>query len=160
VRSMAKALTSGVSPSADLCVILPAGSESPDVLAKILDGASDQACATMVLPPGQEQDVSLMWHGVHPRLGAAPTSMTADELTGRIHALCQLRHPLMRMRVELRQLRQRDEQPMLDARERDEQLRLASQIQQELLPVLPLDLSPLNVTTLYLPADHVSGDIY
>lgn len=42
----------------------------------------------------------------------------------------------------------------------DEQLRLASQVQQEMLPN-PLPTSPtVKFHALYLPADHVSGDIY
>ena len=42
----------------------------------------------------------------------------------------------------------------------DAQLRLAGQIQRELLPEPLADTSPLRVSTLYLPADHVSGDVY
>lgn len=159
VRSLEKARTRGVSPTADVCVLLPAGGEPADVLAEILAGASDQACATMVIPPAGT-DAGAMWQGMDPRLGTGVGSLNADELTGRIRALCEIRHPLRSMREELRRLRRRDEQLTLDAREREQQLRLASQIQQDLLPEPLTDAGPLRVSTLYLPADHVSGDIY
>src|SRR5439155_13798690 len=43
---------------------------------------------------------------------------------------------------------------------RDEQLRLASQIQMDLLPEPLVDAGPLSVSTLYIPAEYISGDIY
>lgn len=157
VRSMDKAFSTGISPSADVCVILPAGHEPPDVLARILSDASDQACATMVLSAEQVGDPGNVEQRLSPR---SASRVSADELTGRIRALCDIRRPLQRMREQIDQLRLRDEQLIASARERDEQLRLASQIQMDLLPDRLLDCDPLNVETLYLPADHISGDIY
>ncbi len=67
---------------------------------------------------------------------------------------------LKRMREEIQRLRERDAEMTGAAREREEQLRLAGQVQSDLLPGATFDASPLSVHTLYLPADHISGDIY
>jgi sigma-B regulation protein RsbU (phosphoserine phosphatase) len=42
----------------------------------------------------------------------------------------------------------------------DEQLRLAGQVQSDLLPEPLAETHPLEISTLYLPADYISGDIY
>jgi sigma-B regulation protein RsbU (phosphoserine phosphatase) len=110
----------------------------------------------MVLPP--EEVGSSRIQRRPGSAGNAPVS--ADELTGRIRALCDVRRPMQRMREQLDQLRRRDERLAASAREREEQLRLASQIQLDLLPEPIIDAHPLSVSTLYLPADHISGDIY
>jgi sigma-B regulation protein RsbU (phosphoserine phosphatase) len=156
VRSMSKAAATGISPSADVCVILPNSDESPDILDQILAEASDRACATMVLPAEGTNAFDIQ-RRLNPNTSEG---MTADELTGRIRALCEIRRPLQEMRDQLDLLRRRDEKLMASARERDEQLRLASQIQMDLLPEALVDAEPLCVSTLYLPADHISGDIY
>src|SRR5205814_9260998 len=86
-----------------------------------------------------------------------------DELTGRIRALCDVRRSMQKMREQIDRLQEathRNEQLIASARHRDEQLRLAGQIQMDLLPEPLIDADPLTVSTLYLPADHISGDIY
>lgn len=167
IRSLDKALSSGVSPSADVCVILPGPQGSRDLLDRILTDASDRACATLVLPERNG-------NGSRPEAGhttearaleravASPFagSMSADELTGRIKALCEVRNPLRQMRDELNRLRRRDAELTSDARQFDEQLQLASQIQSDLLPAPLRNTGPLSISTLYLPADRISGDIY
>ena len=137
------------------------------MLDRILADASDRACATMVLPeerpvgtkPGSDETPS---ETLERRVAAESVraGISADELTTRIRALTDIRQPLLRMRAELTELRQRETQRAGDARRFDEQLELARQIQDDLLPELPDDLGPLNVDTLYLAADRVSGDIY
>ncbi len=155
VRSLARALSAGIPSSVDVCVILPGAHECPDLLARILSEASEQACATLVLSRDE------VGSGVaRPVNGPDRHTATADELTGRIKTLCEIRSPMRRLREQLDQLRRRDEQLIAAARERDEQLRLASQIQMDLLPEPLVDADPLSVSTLFLPADHVSGDIY
>ena len=129
-----------------------------------MENASDRACATMILrdspTPGSPPGIA---GAAEPHaLGRvidepAPAAVTADELTGRIKALCEIRHPLRRMREELDRLRQRDAELTSDARQFDEQLQLARQIQNDLLPAPLRDTGPLSISTLYLPADRVSG---
>ncbi|GMU24591.1 MAG: hypothetical protein AMXMBFR13_46650 [Phycisphaerae bacterium] len=165
LRSLDKALASGVSPSADVCVILPRHRATPDVLGRILADASERACATMVIPPGPDWPTATTPQQVTLRRLSAPESdeslgMSADELTGRIKALCEIRHPLRQMREELTRLREREAQRTSEVRHIDQQLRLAGQIQRDLLPPALPDTGPLSVSTLYLPADFVSGDLY
>lgn len=164
LRSMDKALTSGISPTADVCVILPQKRATPDVLDRILADACDRACATMVLPtagdsparPSQLEETGRFVEGAHAESGA----LNADELTGRIKALCEVRSPLRQMRAELDHLRQREAERRQGSHLLDEQLRLASEIQRDLLPGPLPDTDPLVIDALYLPADFVSGDIY
>lgn len=168
-RSMDKALTSGVSPSADVCVILSSENGKPDTLDRILANASDHACGTLVIPP------KLRFGSTNPSIDTTelpaadtsptpstsePTFLNTDELTGRIKALCDLRDPLKRMREEIERLRRRDVELTTGTEHFVEQLRLASRLQQDLLPVPTQEMAPLSVSTLYLPADQVSGDIY
>jgi serine phosphatase RsbU (regulator of sigma subunit) len=159
VHSINKVLADGISPSADVCVILPGHDESMDVLDRITADASDQACATMILPLRGTQPIYNAMHRV-PVVDHSIDTMSAEELTGRIRALFEARIPMQRMRNELNRLRQRDAEMSVGVREREEQLRLASQIQLDLLPSPLADTDPLEVSTLFLPADHISGDIY
>lgn len=167
IRSLDKALVSGVSASADVCVILPGARGSPDVLERIQSDASARACATMVLPDesmantASKLDAQITYPRlVQPGAEPSPPGLNTDELTGRIRALCEVRHPLSRMREELTELRRQHAELVSGARQFNEQLDLASQIQNDLLPEPLQDLGPLAVSTLYLPADRVSGDIY
>jgi len=172
IRSLDKALASGVSPSADACVILPGSSGRPDLLDRLIADASERACGTLVIPgPAGSRSHTAWGISAEPAdqmrsacLGRIASgraeSMSADELTGRLKALCEIRHPLRRMREELMCLRQRDAELLSGARDLREQLQLAGQIQQELLPEPKWEIGPLSIATLYLPADFVSGDIY
>ncbi len=78
----------------------------------------------------------------------------------RIEALCEVGSPLRRMSAELARVGRHDAELKRGARQLDEQLRLAGEIQRDLLPGTMPDTSPLRVDALYLPADFVSGDIY
>ncbi len=167
IRSLEKALANGVSPSADVCVILSDRQDSDDVLGRILADASDRACATLVLP-GERKPEHLpnsdpsSAHLPAARMAVEPAAsqVSVDELTGRIRALCDIRAPMRRMQEELAQLRRRGAELLAGARHFDEQLELASQLQSDLLPELPEDTGPLSVSALFLPADRVSGDLY
>lgn len=167
IRSIEKALAAGVSPTADVCVILSDRGESDDVLGRILADASDRACAAMVLPseerplrvPNSDANSA---HLPAARMVVEPVSaqMSTDELAGRIQALYDIRTPMRRMQDELVQLRRRDAELTAGVRHFDEQLDLASQLQSDLLPEVPEDTGPLSISMLYLPADRVSGDLY
>ncbi len=172
-RSMDKALTSGVSRTADACVILSGEGGGPDSLDRILANASDHACGTLVIPPrlriGSTSSSPGTTSPADAGTGIAPPFpepagdrgfLNADELTGRIKALCELRDPLKRMREEIERLRRRDLELTSGTEHFVEQLRLASRLQQDLLPVPTQETAPLSISTLFLPADQVSGDIY
>lgn len=166
MRSFEKALAVGVSESADVCVVLPSAERPAETIDRFLTSASDRACATFVLPapshwkssttnPSADRSASNRMRTALP--GPAPS---ADELAGRIRALCEIRHPLRKMREELERLRRVGSAPLPLPRTIDEQVRLAGQIQSDLLPDPAADIAPLSVTSLYLPADFVSGDTY
>jgi serine phosphatase RsbU (regulator of sigma subunit) len=172
IRSLDRALAEGVSATADLCVILHGSDRGTDVLDAVLARASDRACGTMLIAADEltkEYETAtgsltargtLSGHRLIPfgRSTAAP--LNADELTGRIKALCEIRHPMRRMRDELDLLRSNREGQWPQCHDFDEQIRLAGQIQNDLLPEPITDTGPLSISTLYLPADFVSGDTY
>jgi len=170
VRSLDKALVSGVSASADMCVLLPDANRPTDTLDRFLEEAPDRACATLVIPSqghrgladGEATGLSdgLAGRRLTPGSWLAQETLNADELTGRIKALYEIGHPLRKMRDELAQLRRNQEQQYPISSEFAEQLRIASQIQTDLLPQSTMDTGSLSVRTLYLPADFVSGDTY
>ncbi len=161
MRSLNKARQRGISPSADVCVILPSRNHATDLLDNIVEEANNQACATMIWPTDDETE--LEQSGTIPSSSKRPVPrnrFSPEELTGRLKALCDIRQPMQKMRAELEQLRRQDAQLRNDSRAITEQLKLASQVQQDLLPQQLDDLEPFILHTLFLPADHVSGDIY
>ncbi len=166
IRSLDKALAEGVSPSADLCVILPGSDRHPNVLDAVLAKAADRACGTMLIQPerppddGGRRTTPPDEHRLNPFGRAAGAPLNADELTGRIKALCEIRHPMRLMREELNRLRQTRGSASPIGHDFDEQIRLAGQIQHDLLPEPIADTHPLLIHPLYLPADFVSGDTY
>ena len=170
IRSLDKAIAEGVSPTADLCVVLPSADRPTDVLDAMLARASDRTCSTMLIPSDQSSaadrpdDGTLSEHRLNPLGQRGSNGLNADELTGRIRALCEIRHPLRRMREELNRMRDnlrdgRGPQPH-GWTDLDEQIRLAGQIQYDLLPEPLAGAAPLAIEALYLPADFVSGDTY
>jgi len=167
IRSLGKALDSGVSPLADVCVILPDSQQPQDVLDRILNDATDRACATIVINPPSARD-GFESFGTKAVNRATPhiidenesASLSADELIGRIKALCEIRRPFRKMQDELHRLRERDVELTNGAQYMNEQLQLAGQVQTDLLPEPAVDCEPLEVSTLFLPAEHISGDIY
>jgi serine phosphatase RsbU (regulator of sigma subunit) len=166
MRSFDKALAVGVSESADVCVVLPSAERSAEVIDRFVASTSDRACATLVLPTASRSNGTPVSRAtdlaVPDRMANAsrPARLNADELAGRIRALCEIRHPLRKMREELDQLKRGGAVPEPSPRVLDEQIRLATQIQDDLLPVPMADTVPLSITSLYVPADFVSGDTY
>jgi serine phosphatase RsbU (regulator of sigma subunit) len=151
IRSLDRAMTDGVAASADVCVVLPGRNRASAELDALMARASEEACGTMLIPAERAK-------GMDGRLSAG--ELNADELAGRIRALCEIRHPLRRMREELSRLREGSANGNSPGRDFDEQMRLASQIQSDLLPEATAEAGPLRISTLYLPADFVSGDTY
>jgi hypothetical protein len=122
-------------------------------------------CATLVLTPspGEESDIPAA-HGVLP-IGFA-SGLSADELAGRLTTMCAFRESFSNLRHEIAELRKKDSGGAVTASATttanylDEQLRLASQIQRDLLPDPLPRISGALLHKLYRPADCVSGDIY
>jgi sigma-B regulation protein RsbU (phosphoserine phosphatase) len=160
MRSLNKARDRGISSSADVCVILPSREYENDLLDHIMEQANNRACATMVLPPAQNATAEIDTRNPSLRKSLPPETYNSDELAGRIKALCDIRQPMQKMRAELEQLRRRDAQYRDENRTMADQLKLAGQVQTDLLPQPLEDMEPFSLHTLFLPADHVSGDIY
>ncbi len=160
IRSVEKALASGLSPSADVCVIVPGRNGPPDIMDHLLAEARGQACATLVMPHAAEIPTDRSNATGDFDIPFDNHRNTADELAGRIQALCEIRRPMLRMRQELAELKRRDAELVSDSKALTEQIHLASQIQRDLLPPPLQDTEPFAIHTLFLPADHVSGDIY
>ena len=116
-------------------------------------------CATLVLTrssAGEPVDP--------PPAGALPvdfaSELSTDELVGRLASMCAFHQPLNNLNHEVTELRQRDLRHAQSAHQLDEQLRLASQIQQDLLPdPLPV-IHGARLHTLFRPVERVSGDMY
>lgn len=179
IRSLDKALTNGIPDSADVCVILPSAACSASSLERLVTETSARACATLVLDEdGTSRDELIPARGGTAFSGevSQPVTFTgrvslpigpfrrlplnADELTGRIKALCEIRRPFRKMREEIAELRRDRPGRSMIHTDLDEQIRLAGQIQNDLLPEPIADTAPLTISTLYLPADFVSGDTY
>lgn len=170
IRSLSKAAAAGVSPSADACVILPGPDHGHDLLEQVVSQAGDRACAAMVLAPARSAppvpqtsapsgpQTSSVRRLPAPEATASP-DLNVDELTGRIKAMCEIRRPLRKLHDEIERLKS-ERHVADDPPDVDDQLRLAGQVQADLLPGPLPDTLPLTVSTLYLPADYVSGDIY
>jgi len=119
-------------------------------------------CATLLLTPTPIPDAMLA--DLRFDEGAAPigvaSGLSADELAGRLTAMCTLQRSFARIRQELDELRRQENVHRRGDREREEQMRLASQLQRDLLPnPLPV-MRGATLHPLFRPADAVSGDLY
>jgi sigma-B regulation protein RsbU (phosphoserine phosphatase) len=83
-------------------------------------------------------------------LDSVVTTASYLELQGRLDALGS----------ELDELRRRDDALSHSLHHLDQQMRLASQVQRDLLPQRLPQVRGARIHTLFRPADHVSGDIY
>ena len=128
-------------------------------LAALREHCDRNPCATLVLTSSPvEAGPPSLDDGDSP-IGFA-SGLSADELAGRLTAMCSFQRPLNRLRYELDELRQRDQARSRGVHHLDEQMRLASQIQRDLLPDPLPHVTGAELHTLYRPADRVSGDIY
>ncbi|MHC4064429.1 MAG: PP2C family protein-serine/threonine phosphatase, partial [Planctomycetota bacterium] len=116
-------------------------------------------CATLVLTSSPvETEAALLADDTSP-IGFA-CGLSADELAGRLTAMCLFQRPFNKLRTELEELRQRDRLRSQGLYHLDEQMRLAGQIQRDLLPDPLPQIEGARIHTLYRPADSVSGDLY
>ncbi len=135
------------------------GEGGSERLRNLFQHCNSYPCATLVVTPTPLNGTGAMAEDSGAPIGFA-SGLSADELAGRLSAMCTLREPLSRLRSEIDELRRREQLSSSSASHFGEQLRLASQIQRDLLPDPPPRIRGVELSTLYLPADHVSGDIY
>ena len=152
---------SGTDPDARLVVTSGRQDRGSQHWEALFDHFHAHPCATLVLtsspvgsaPAGLGDDTG--------PIGFA-SDLSADELAGRLTAMCAFRRSFQRLQQEIVELRRRDERRGRRGipEDFDEQLRLASQIQRDLLPHPLPWISGAVLHALFRPADHVSGDIY
>ena len=126
---------------------------------RLLAHCSDQPCATLVLTPTPAGNQRAVADGDGAAIGFA-SDLSADELAGRLAAMCFMRRSFERLRREITDLRERDQLQSETASHFGEQMRLASQIQRDLLPRPAPRIAGVTLHILFRPAEHVSGDIY
>ena len=116
-------------------VVTSRNSDGPDERVRLLGQHYQmQPCATLVLTPSPHQipdDNALANWGLP--MGFA-SGLSLDELVGRLSAMCSMQRPLSTLRHQLDQLRQQGPAAELPVDTLSEQMRLAAQIQRDLLP--------------------------
>ncbi|MFQ5491312.1 MAG: PP2C family protein-serine/threonine phosphatase [Phycisphaerae bacterium] len=125
----------------------------------LLKHCHQHPCATLVLTPEPIDALGVPGAANSGPIGFA-NDLSADELAGRLTAMCTLHRSYAQMQEELVELRHRNRTRAVDANDFDEQMRLASQIQRDMLPDPPPIIPGAILHALYRPAQHVSGDIY
>ncbi len=154
-------LTSPSKSRPDVRLII-ANREDDQSLARFSELVSlcDQSpCATLVLTPRPVDASKIVRTSNGTRVGFA-SGLTVDELSGRLSAMCALQQPFEDLRKEVAELKERERIQSAHASEYEEQMRLARQIQQDLLPNPLPDIEGASLYTLFRPAEPVSGDIY
>jgi hypothetical protein len=156
-RPLSQALRSGVSASADVLVVVVPDhiGELRAQLQALLGQLADEPRAVLLLKAGG---------GLLPRFSHPPTvpvtfgcRLDADELAARLSAMLDMRRSLKSLRRDLATRRRRSERT---SRRYERQLRLARQIQRELVPQTLPQLERVEFSVFFRPTEYVSGDTY
>ncbi|MCP4248857.1 MAG: SpoIIE family protein phosphatase [bacterium] len=151
--------TRATRPDARLVITSPNRDRNDSTLEAVYQHCDRSPCATLVLTPSPLAVTPPPNRGDGLPIGFA-SGLSADELAGRLTAMCAFQRPLNQLRTELEQLRNRERLHSRTLQEHDEQMRQAAQIQRDLLPDPLPEIRGASLHTLYLPADRVSGDVY
>ncbi len=127
-------------------------------LPALLKHCEADPCATLVLSPAAPVQPPGLLPAGHPIDFA--TASTIDDLAGRLTTMCRLQASLASLRAELDDMRRSSAAESARVRQFDEQVRLARQVQSDLLPQAPPPIDGLNVRTWFAPAADISGDTY
>jgi hypothetical protein len=156
-RPLSQALRNGISPRADAVVVIVPDDVRPvqHSLRVLFDRLADCPRAVLVVQPGG---------GLRPRLdhpASVPvtfgSALGADELASRLTTMLDMRPSLDSLHRGMLTNR-RLEESATAAYER--QLRLARQVQRELIPENLPSFGPVSFSALFRPTDYVSGDLY
>jgi len=127
-------------------------------LPALLKHCDADPCATLVLAP------FALVAPPDAMLAARPidfaTASTVDDLTGRLTTMCRMQASMASLRAELEAMRRRSAAEAARAQEFSEQVRLATQVQKEMLPQQPPAVEGLDIRTWFAPAADISGDTY
>lgn len=117
-------------------------------------------CATLVVSempmmPGVVRDADS-----NARAIGYASNVSREDLAGRLSAMCGFRRAMDASRRELETLRRRDEGLRAEIRRVGHELQTAGALQRDLLPSTLPEAEGLELSTLYRPAEVVSGDMY
>jgi len=154
---ISETLRFGLKPTADAVVVV--APEDPQVghdgLKALLYQAARHPRATLVLQPEGSDSQRPTYP---PSVPVSFSSLSsAEELAVRIATMIEMRASLDSLRRSAATVQHADERV---AQQYRQQLRLASQVQRELLPHALPRCKGITFATVYRPMDYVSGDIY
>jgi hypothetical protein len=154
---ISEVLRSGVRPTADAVVVIPPDDAQAhrDGLRRIFGHVASRPRATLVIQPEGNAATPPTVPSAIPVSFSSRTG--AEELAARIATMIEMRPSLESLHRGGTAARRADEQL---ARQYQQQLRLASQVQRELLPHALPRVAGLSFSVVYRPTDYVSGDIY
>ncbi len=154
---ISEVLRCGLKPTADAVVVIPPDDAraSYEGLQTIFNHIASRPRATLVLQP-EDSDTP-----PPPSPSALPVSFSnrtgEEELAARILTMIEMRPSLESLHRSKLAARRADE---LLADHYQQQLRLAGQVQRELLPRALPRYGDISFSALYRPTDYLSGDIY
>ena len=153
---ISEVLRSGVKPTADAIVVIPAD-DAPanrEGLRELFGQLATRPRATLVLQPNDRMAPPPTSPPTVPVSFSSHTGV--EELATRIATMIEMRSSLESLHRGPA-VRLADEQA---AQQYRQQLRLASQVQRELLPRALPHFDGISFSVIYRPTDYVSGDIY
>jgi len=156
-RRMSEAIRNGLTPTADALVIIESGPARlrREQRVALLGQVARQPRATLVLTDDPSSDTGA------PANSALPVTigrgLTADELAGRLTAMVSMRKPLEALWHDSAEARRAAHH----TQERyQEQMRIAGQLQRDLMATCPPSLGPVRCSTVFRTCNPVSGDFY
>ncbi len=161
VAEVAAAPSNAARSRPDARILLTASTRAAETHLPKLKHWFDQApCATLVLSPNERVDTQSI---EDPATGEAISfsgRMSQEDLANRLRTMCELRRPIEALQAEVQRLRHRDEVLTAKMRRLDEELRVAAELQRDLLPRELPEVRGGAIHRLFRPVGAVSGDIY
>jgi len=147
-------------PDARLIVSADAASllrERIDVIIAIYDA---DPCPTLLLSDAEWETPPHWSSAIGTRAITMATRIGADELCGRLMAMCAMKAPMDLLRRELESTRTESHRIEQQSTALQSQLQEAAAVQRSLMPMTPTDLREGHITTFYRPAEQVGGDAF
>ncbi|MGE0482460.1 MAG: PP2C family protein-serine/threonine phosphatase [Phycisphaerae bacterium] len=156
-RPLADVVRTGFAAQADAVVIVTAD-ESPELAQRLrilFHRLTERPRATLVLLSGTDVPAAIAHPATLPV--CVEGALTEAELAARLSTMLSMRHCLHSLHERAAARRGMEQRA---ARRYQNQLKLASQVQREFLPVTLPRFGRVSFATVFRPADYVSGDIY
>lgn len=117
-------------------------------------------CATLVLSDSSALIGTDTRSAMEERGVSVVTGATSDEIATRLSTLCTMRRQMSSLRGELHKLKTRDQSLNHDLKRLKSDLQTASELQRNLMRGPNAAVRGIDLQTVYIPADSVSGDSY